>query len=31
MKKASLLIQDIQNHVYEKTFLDIYVDQHQIS
>ena len=29
MKKASLIIQDIQNKVYNDTFLDIYVDQEQ--
>lgn len=30
MKKASLIIQDIQNNVYNDTFLDIYVDQEQL-
>ena len=30
MKKASLLIQDIQNKVYEQAFLDIYVDKQLI-
>ena len=30
MKKASLIIQGIQNNVYNDTFLDIYVDQEQL-
>lgn len=30
MKKASLIIQDIQNNVYNDTFLDIYVGQEQL-
>ena len=30
MKKASLIIQDIQNNVYNDTFLDIYVDQEHL-
>lgn len=30
MKKASLIIQDIQNNVYNDTFLDIYADQEQL-
>lgn len=30
MKKASLIIQDIQNNVYNDIFLDIYVDQEQL-
>ena len=30
MKKASLIIQDIQTNVYNDTFLDIYVDQEQL-
>lgn len=30
MKKASLIIQDIQNNVYQDILLDIYVDQEQL-
>ena len=30
MKKASLVIQDIQNNVYNDTLLDVYMDLQQL-
>lgn len=31
MKKASLLIQEIQTHKYNSIFKDVYVDEHLLS